>query len=674
MGFTFLAVSCITLSVPKGYTAILLALFFLLIPLHYFTARRYTKHLIFIGATTLVAICYTEIYCQSYQSKIDEIPRDKQIYNGYITAINSDNNPSPYTFQLVDTNNNNKETYSVKFFNNDEFDVGDTITIEGKFSPFKASYYTFSSYFRDIKGNISPSKISKSDIKIKSYQYITLNIKQELLRKAKKLYSDDTLPLVASMGYSDKSEITQGHTLQFATAGISHTLVVSGFHVAIIMAFTNAVLFYIPISKKIKNLILAAALFLFMSIIGFSPSIIRAGAIGIIVLVATNIKKETDALTNLGLIAFVTTISSPYAARDIGLLLSYSACVGLVASEYISKKKNLSGFNSNILATTMAVVFTLPVLSFAGMKMTLLSPIFNLIFLPFISIICGLSFFTPIIAYFVIVGKIINFFLVPINTFVINFMLIALEMISEFFSFAMINLGQENIFIISISLAVGLAVGFIQFKNVKVIKVFAIGIALTSILCYNFLNSNVVEITAFDSGRETSFLVSYKNETSLILSEFMTAKKATSKLSNTNKTRYDEVFLCTKDKINTDSLEKITDKITDMSSQTQSQNGHMLIKSEIDKNQNKFTLYIGDKTIAFGHKKVNLELHENVDLYFLGNDKPKSIVASNVFIFGNTPKWMNVEDIQELSAELTIKINLKTGEYKIVKDVYNFGY
>ena len=60
--------------------------------------------------------------------------------------------------------------------------------------------------------------------------------------------------------------------------------------------------------------------------------------------------------------------------------------------------------------------------------------------------------------------------------------------------------------------------------------------------------------------------------------------------------------------------------------------------------------------------------------YFLGNDKPKSVAADEIYIFGNIPTWMEVEDIIQISSDLKIKINLKTGEYKTVKDVFNFGW
>ena len=84
-----------------------------------------------------------------------------------------------------------------------------------------------------------------------------------------------------------------------------------------------------------------------------------------------------------------------------------------------------------------------------------------------------------------------------------------------------------------------------------------------------------------------------------------------------------------------------------------------------------FTISAADCDISFGHGKIT---SIESDYYFLGNDKPKEINAKEIYIFGNTPSWMNVDNIKNINSDIKIKINLKTGEYKTVKDVLNFGY
>ncbi|MEG3028930.1 MAG: ComEC/Rec2 family competence protein [Oscillospiraceae bacterium] len=673
IGFSFLAASCITLTVPREYVYILLALLALLLPIHYFTAKRYTKHLSLILAVSLIATAYTITYNDTYQEKINAISTDKQNYSGYITQRSSMVAPASYTLQLVDTNTG-KDTYAVKFFYTEELEIGDTVTVTGKFSKFKTSKYDFSAYFNNIKGNISALKVSPVDIKFSSYNRLTLAIKQKLLWKAKDLYSSKTEPLVWSMGYSDKTLLPYSYTDLFSAAGISHALVVSGFHVIILMSFLNMAVHYIPIHKKIKNVLVAIAVFIFMSIIGFSPSIVRAGVIAILALVLTNFKKSPDNITTLGLIVLITTVTSPYAARDIGLLLSYSACLGIIAGGNIVKDKALTSWQQGLVSTTAAIVFMMPVLSFSGMEVTILSPIFNLLLLPFISVICGLSFFTPIIACLGPIGKIINIIPVFINSVAMNFLLTALNLISDVFNFALINVGDKAILVICIGMAVGAAIGFIQFKNRKAIKLFAVTVALIGFLCYNSLNSNIITVTAFDSGREGSFLISSDAGNTLVLSEFSTAAKLKKRLAISNKTKYDDVVICSKEKLNTYAIEDIAENIVDMSLSKEYKNGHMKISSSITDKKKEYRMDISGVVIYFGHQKVAVLEQAGADFYFLGNDKPECACAQNIYIFGNTPKWMKIENIQELTSDLTIKINTKTGEYKIIKDVYNFGY
>ncbi|MEG0021024.1 MAG: hypothetical protein RR728_10785, partial [Oscillospiraceae bacterium] len=125
IGFSFLAASCFTLTVPREYVYILLALFSVFVPIHYFTAKRYTKHLLLVLAVCLISVFYTASYDEAYQFKIDSISTEKQSYTGYVVQKNSMVNPRYYTLQLVDTNNDNRETFAVKIFYTEELDVGD---------------------------------------------------------------------------------------------------------------------------------------------------------------------------------------------------------------------------------------------------------------------------------------------------------------------------------------------------------------------------------------------------------------------------------------------------------------------------------------------------------------------------------------------------------------------
>ena len=93
--------------------------------------------------------------------------------------------------------------------------------------------------------------------------------------------------------------------------------------------------------------------------------------------------------------------------------------------------------------------------------------------------------------------------------------------------------------------------------------------------------------------------------------------------------------------------------------------------SSIDGGKKLFTISAAGCDISFGHGKVT---RNGSEYYFLGNDKPKEISADEIYIFGNTPSWMNVDNINNINSDLIIRINLKNGKYKTVKDVLNFGY
>ena len=101
------------------------------------------------------------------------------------------------------------------------------------------------------------------------------------------------------------------------------------------------------------------------------------------------------------------------------------------------------------------------------------------------------------------------------------------------------------------------------------------------------------------------------------------------------------------------------------------QNGIFTLTAETDKKQKMITLNISGCEFVFGHGKT---VCDGADYYILGNDKPKSVTADEIYFMGNIPPWMKIDGAASISSDLKVRINLKTGKHKTVKDVYNFGY
>ena len=143
---------------------------------------------------------------------------------------------------------------------------------------------------------------------------------------------------------------------------------------------------------RLRHLLLLLVVVLYMGVTGFSPSVMRAGVMWMLVYLAGMLREQTDSLTSLFLAGAVLCIGSPQAIFDIGFLLSMAAALGLIVlMEPLNKwLHEIRVFRSipmrpiraliTLTATTLAAsAFTAPITLFVFGEMSVVAPIANLI-------------------------------------------------------------------------------------------------------------------------------------------------------------------------------------------------------------------------------------------------------------------------------------------------------
>ena len=471
IGYTFFIIASLSLSMPKEYLYILLAFLVVLGLFHYFTIKKYTKHILLVIITSFFAVAHTYTYISIYQNEIDKISTDLKEYTGYVYDINNKENTN-YSIVLLDENL--KETYTVSARYTNKLNIGDVVKIKGRFSSFKIDKFVYSNYAKNIKSNLYIKELYiDNDIKISTRFYNALKVKKVLLENIRQLYQDKEGSIVSAIGYGDKHLLSRNTKNLFTSAGISHTLVVSGFHIAMIIVAFAKISGFIPVNKKIKNIFIASFIIIFMYIIGFTPSIIRAGMIAVVVLILSSFKKEQDTITTLSLIGFICVFQNPYLSRDIGAMLSYSASVGLVLTNLWLRDKGYTKTKKEIICSIMVVVFTMPVLALAGMNITILSPIYNLIFMQAVGVICILSVITPVLNLIPFLAPITKI-LVFINKSIIDAFIAILELIDKYMSFTLINFAHPIFVIVLYISAFSVFISIFLFRQNKTRKIFIV--------------------------------------------------------------------------------------------------------------------------------------------------------------------------------------------------------
>lgn len=172
---------------------------------------------------------------------------------------------------------------------------------------------------------------------------------------------------------NDKTALSSDIKEDFSTAGVSHTLVVSGMHLSIVAAMLLFCLRKIFKGKKLPFAITIAGVLCYMAITSFSPSVVRSGIMMIIFLFGKLLGKENDSITNLGVAVLIISLTNPLCVGDIGLLMSVFATLGIIVlyprlNNFIILHIHLKHFYKPIRAvvgvvcvSVSAVLFTLPV-------------------------------------------------------------------------------------------------------------------------------------------------------------------------------------------------------------------------------------------------------------------------------------------------------------------------
>ncbi len=116
----------------------------------------------------------------------------------------------------------------------------------------------------------------------------------------------------------------------FHVTGVSHLLAVSGLHMSVLAFTLLALLWRMRIPECPASILTMAGVLWFMALVGFEVSVVRSGVMLLILLLGSAIRRRADSRNSMGFALLLLLLSDPYCAYDVGLLLSFGACLGLL--------------------------------------------------------------------------------------------------------------------------------------------------------------------------------------------------------------------------------------------------------------------------------------------------------------------------------------------------------
>lgn len=181
--------------------------------------------------------------------------------------------------------------------------------------------------------------------------------------------------VVACMSFGVKTALTAQSENAFRAVGISHLLVVSGLHLSTWTMYLFTALKKLRIRRRVRAWSGLLFVAFFAVLTGGAPSVLRAAIMAGTMFSAELFRREADAYNSVGLALAAMLFCNPFAARDISLLLSVCATVGIllfakrleaVLSRPVRHRKGkwikLYRFVTSVVSVTLAAtVCTLPV-------------------------------------------------------------------------------------------------------------------------------------------------------------------------------------------------------------------------------------------------------------------------------------------------------------------------
>lgn len=195
--------------------------------------------------------------------------------------------------------------------------------------------------------------------------------------------------------------------------GTLHIVAASGYNVSIVAEVLMKVV-GVVVSRGVAIWLGLIGIGIYIVISGASASVVRAGIMGSLTLIAYFFGRPGEARRLLWITAGLMLVYNPLYIVDIGFQLSFAATFGLLYFEPMMKKLPTIWFLSEYLYPTLAAtVTTLPVIFYHFGRVSWISPLVNMLVLPVVPLLMGMS------AGILLGGQVVAWLTYPILAYVV---------------------------------------------------------------------------------------------------------------------------------------------------------------------------------------------------------------------------------------------------------------
>lgn len=247
--------------------------------------------------------------------------------------------------------------------------------------------------------------------------------------------------------------------------GLTHIVVASGAHLSILVEIVRKI--FGRVSRFSGLLFSIIFILFFMAMVGWTPSILRAGAMTMMTLLAWYTGRKIAPLRLIIIVAAFTLVLNPMFLTNLGWLLSFASYAGImligpVLTKFFYGERKPKFVASMIITTLAATLMTLPISLYYFGQVSIILILANLLILPTLSYAMGLTFLTGIFHGVPFISMAVSF----LTTKLIDFHIFIIEKLAEMEQF-LITIDTYNPWVFLIYAPIVVVAVFILIRKLR---------------------------------------------------------------------------------------------------------------------------------------------------------------------------------------------------------------
>lgn len=269
---------------------------------------------------------------------------------------------------------------------------GDVLEVAGVFHPNDRTSFRGFAARRDTTGVLLANTIRIADNRASTAQRWRTGVAAEISGRLRSRIPEPAGAFSTGVILGDDGAMTDATRDAFRVGGMTHMTAVSGIHVGII---AGAILLLSRLGLVSRWWMLGLSLpviWSFAYLVGMRPSVVRAGLMLSLLIVANLLGRPRDTLNAVGLAAAIMLLIDPSFRYDVGFQLSVAATTGIALGILLVGHR--SHWHLLWVVPVAAQLSTEPLILYHFGYYSLVSPLANIVAAPFLAITMAMSIST----------------------------------------------------------------------------------------------------------------------------------------------------------------------------------------------------------------------------------------------------------------------------------------